>query len=115
MNRAAFNLFLIVRYFVSFVFGLFSILLFLRLFLRLFAANPDTGFVQWIYQTTSPLVSPFAGIFPNPSLENGYVLEASTLFALIIYAIIYFAIVELIEFFARLASDRTTRTVVIKD
>lgn len=60
----------------------------LRFLLKLFGANPSSGFVQWIYDMSEALLQPFRGIFPTSVLENRYVLEFSTLFAMLMYAII---------------------------
>jgi uncharacterized protein YggT (Ycf19 family) len=79
--------------------GIFSIAEFLlgaRIFLKLFGASPYAPFVSWIYQTTEPLLAPFVGIFPNPQL-TGFILEFSTLFALIIYALIGYFVTNLIS------------------
>lgn len=100
-----------MHYLVALVFGLFELLLGLRLLFKLFAANPDAGFVRWLYQTTAPLVAPFTGIFASPSTDEGLVLEASTLVALIVYALIYFLIIELLELLARTSDTRSSRVV----
>lgn len=83
--------------FVNFVFGLFGVLLGLRLIMRLFSANSANGFVEWVYETSRPLIEPFENIFPTVQLEDGFVLEISTLFALVIYGIAAALIVSLIE------------------
>lgn len=59
----------------------------LRILLKFFGANPTTPFVEWVYETSAPLLSPFVGIFPNPRLEGGFIIEISALVALIVYAI----------------------------
>jgi hypothetical protein len=43
--------------------GFIEILIGLRIVFRLFGANPDNGFVSWIYTWSTPFVKPFAGIF----------------------------------------------------
>lgn len=68
----------------------------MRLVLKFFAANPAAPFVRWIYETSQTLVHPFLGIFPNPVLSGGFVIEFSTLVALIVYGIIGYLLVELI-------------------
>ncbi len=60
----------------------------MRLLLKLFGANPGAGFVSWIYEMSDVLMQPFRGIFPAKVFENQYVVEFSTLFAMLIYAII---------------------------
>lgn len=43
--------------------GFIEALIGLRFVLRLLGANPDSGFVAWVYQWSTPFVQPFAGIF----------------------------------------------------
>lgn len=61
-------------------------LLILRIILKLFGANVTAPFVNWVYQTSSPLIAPFEGMFPTSELGNGFTLEISALFAVLIYA-----------------------------
>jgi YggT family protein len=68
----------------------------LRFLLRLFGAN-QTGFVQWVYNMSDGLLAPFRGIFPTTVLEDRYVLEFSTLFAMLMYAILALILVWLIN------------------
>ncbi len=60
----------------------------LRFLLKLFGANANNGFVSWVYEMSGVLLDPFRGIFPARVFENRYVLEFSTLFAMLMYAII---------------------------
>ena len=69
----------------NFVFGLIGVLLTLRFVLKLLAANPEAGFVSWVYATTQPLLNPFLQAFPTPELGEGFTLEFTTLFALFVY------------------------------
>ena len=57
--------------------------------LKLFGASASAPFVDWVYQTSEPLLRPFAGIFPTARLEDPYLIEISAIFALIIYLIIH--------------------------
>jgi hypothetical protein len=59
----------------------------LRFLLKLFGANADNGFVDWVYEMSGALLEPFRGIFPTKVFENQYVFEFSTLFAMLMYAI----------------------------
>ena len=72
---------------VNFVLGLIELLVGLRFILKLFAAG-SAPFVNWIYETSQPLVNPFIGIFPNPVLTGGFVIEFASLIALLAYALI---------------------------
>lgn len=83
---------------VNIVFTIIEALLGLRILLQLFGANPNASFVKWIYETTEPLLAPFQNIFPSPVFEGQFVLELSTLFALVIYAILGYLLQELIFF-----------------
>jgi uncharacterized protein YggT (Ycf19 family) len=67
------------------------VLLLIAFFLRLFGANPESGFAEWIYRSVDEIMEPFRGIFPTEQLSDRSVLDFSLLFAVIIYAI--FAIV----------------------
>lgn len=90
---------------VDVVFSIVSIFLMLRLVLKLFGANASVGFVSWVYEMTAVLLEPFRGVFPTTTYENQYVLEFSTLFALLAYGLAYFLIVALLN---ALTPDTTT-------
>lgn len=77
--------------------GTVEVILGLRFILKLFGANSGTGFVAWVYEMSRPLLDPFRGIFPAQVFENRYVLEFSTLFAMIIYALIALLIMAAIN------------------
>lgn len=78
------------------VFSLVGFLLGTRVFLKFFGASTTAPFVTWVYKTTEPLLYPFVGIFPNPQL-TGFVLEFSSLFALVIYSLVGYFISDLIS------------------
>jgi hypothetical protein len=86
---------------IDVIFGIVEVLLLLRVLLKFFGANPSAPFTNWIYATSTPLLTPFLGMFPSPVLEGRYILEFSTLFALIIYGLIAYLISELILAVAR--------------
>lgn len=79
------------------VFGAVMILLGLRFFFRLFAANPDSPFVSWLYGTTADLLYPFRGIFPTPVIDGGFVFDITTLVALVMYGLLLALIVYLFD------------------
>ena len=66
----------------------------MRLLLRLLGANEASGFVTFIYDLSHIFVGPFNGIFNDQALGRS-VFEASTLIAMIIYALIAWGIVSL--------------------
>lgn len=70
---------------VHFVIGLVELLISLRIILKLFGASTTAPFVSWVYETSYPLIAPFAGMFPAPQLSGLFVLEFSAIFALVVY------------------------------
>ena len=51
--------------------GFIEALIGLRFIFRLFGANPATQIVQWIYDWSTPFVTPFAGIFGQSATVTG--------------------------------------------
>jgi uncharacterized protein YggT (Ycf19 family) len=82
------------------IFGILEALIGLRVILKLLAANADAGVVSLIYTVTAPFVALFQGIFPTPQ-GNGHVLELSSLVALVVYALLAYAIARLVEILGR--------------
>ena len=72
---------------VNSIFGIIGFLLVLRLVLVFLNASPQAPFIAWLYNVTGTLISPFAGAF-SPLFIGGFVIEFSTIFAMIGYAII---------------------------
>jgi uncharacterized protein YggT (Ycf19 family) len=97
-----------ITFLVNLVFSVIELLLGVRLVLRLFGANPNTPFVEFIYDATAPLLAPFAGIFPNPELREGSVLEIQTLIALLVYGLIAYMVTYLIDYLNARVTDSTT-------
>jgi len=75
--------------------GILEALLALRILLKLIAANPNSPIASLIYSFTDLFLVPFAGLTPTPS-AGGMVLEISTIFAMIIYALVGWAIERVI-------------------
>jgi len=72
---------------VNFMLAVVGFLLGLRFILKLFGANANNGFVNWVYENSSEILGPFRNIFPAANLD-GFVIEFSTIFALIVYGLI---------------------------
>ncbi|HEV2404434.1 MAG TPA: YggT family protein [Ktedonobacterales bacterium] len=81
---------------IYFILGIIETLLVIRLVLKLLAANPNAGFSNLIYGVTNPLVAPFQGVFPDAGAHSG-VLELAALLAIIVYALLAWGIVKLVE------------------
>jgi uncharacterized protein YggT (Ycf19 family) len=79
-----------------FVLSLIEVLLALRFLFRLINADATTGFANFIYNFTSPLVGPFNGIFNDQALNRAGVLEISTLVAMAIYCLVGYGIARLV-------------------
>ena len=80
---------------VWYVVGLIEVFLVLRLFLRLFAANPNAGFTKFIYAITTVFAGPFFIVFPA-SRSEGNVFEWSTILAMSVYLLFGWLIVKAI-------------------
>lgn len=83
---------------VLFVAIILETLIGFRIFLKLIAANPESGFASFVYNTTSLFLLPFAGLTATPS-ANGAVLEVSSIIAMIAYAVLFWIIVYVIHLF----------------
>jgi uncharacterized protein YggT (Ycf19 family) len=73
------------------------VLLLLGFFLKLFGANPDAPFAEWLYRGLSRVMAPFRGLFEPIRLDGRSVLDVSILFAMIVYSIVALALNALIE------------------
>ncbi len=79
---------------ISAITGFIELLIALRFVFRLVGANPTANFVHWIYQWSTPLVAPFAGIFGQNATITGpgavipSVFDWTALIALVVYGLI---------------------------
>jgi hypothetical protein len=73
------------------LFGILEALIALRVGLKLIGANPDSPIVAMIYGFTALFLLPFTNLIGTPTVGN-IVLELSSLFAMLIYALIAWAI-----------------------
>lgn len=75
-----------------------EIVLGLGFILQLFGASQEAGFVRWVYRSMERAMEPFRGIFPSVDLtssangQHNAVLDTSVLFAMLVYAIVAWAI-----------------------
>lgn len=84
---------------VWYVVGIIDLLLLLRIIFHLFGAR-SAGFTNFLYAITGPFVSPFRGIFASPSVEGSY-FDTASLVAIVIYALVGWLIVGLIDLITR--------------
>lgn len=73
---------------INVIVAIFEAILGLRVLFRLFNANPNAAFVNWIYSTSGTLMDPFRGVFTTHQIARGYTLDVSALFAMLMYLII---------------------------
>ena len=71
--------------------GILEALIALRIGLKLIGANPESPIVALIYGLTFLFLFPFEGMIATPTSGN-IVLELSSLFAMLIYALIAWAV-----------------------
>ena len=97
-----------VTQFIWLLFGGLEALIGIRVILMLIGANPANTFTAFVYQLSELFLWPFRNIVANPALGN-YVLEITSLMAMIVYPLIGWAIVRLIwVLFYRTPSSQVT-------
>ena len=77
------------------IIGFIEALIGLRVLLKLIAANPDNGFVSFIYGLSGFFVNPFLGIVNDPQSGRS-VLEINSLIAMVIYLLVGYGVLRLI-------------------
>jgi uncharacterized membrane protein len=77
------------------MFGILIALIALRIGLMLIGANPASPIVALIYGFTGLFLFPFTGLINSPTAGN-MVLELSSVFAMLIYGLIAWAVVKIV-------------------
>ncbi|TMI79055.1 MAG: hypothetical protein E6H10_15995 [Bacteroidetes bacterium] len=95
---------------IWYIVAVVEILLGFRFFLKALAANPFSGFTFFINSITNPLTLPFQGIF-GASINGIYVVEWSTLFAMVVYLLLAYGLVELFQFIKPVTKEEVEQTV----
>jgi YggT family protein len=86
----------IIMTLINFVIGFIEILLSLRFIFRFFGASANSPFVNWIYVNSQPFLEPFFNIFSDITVGK-FVIELTTILALLAYAIVGYIISYLIR------------------
>ena len=81
---------------VYLVFGIIDVLLFIRLLLKVMAANPDVPFTGFVYGITNVFLAPFHGLLPAWASGRS-ILEPTVLIAILVYALIAYALARIIS------------------
>lgn len=87
--------------------GLLEFMILLRMLLKLIAANPNNVFTQLVYGFTDLFLWPFTGLIASPSAGNGMVLEISSFFALLVYAVLAWVVVQMVQLLATKVQSRS--------
>jgi hypothetical protein len=81
---------------IWYILAIIEILLAFRVAFRAIGANPYSGFANLIYALSDPLALPFSGILATP-VSGSSVFEWSTIIAAIVYALIAYGLVYLLQ------------------
>jgi hypothetical protein len=87
---------------ISLIFGIIIAFIVLRIALLLLGASQGNAFVDFVYGVSGVFVAPFYGIFGNTPVYGASVFDLSSLVAIIVYALIDWALVALVT----IGSDR---------
>jgi uncharacterized protein YggT (Ycf19 family) len=85
----------VIDYLFALVYGLLGLLI----ALDLMGARESSGFKRFIDVVTGPLVAPFKGLMPNPSVGH-FQLMLSYIIGLIVYGLLHLAVKGLLRLFA---------------
>jgi uncharacterized protein YggT (Ycf19 family) len=88
---------------VWYIIGIIDLLLLLRGLFHLLGAK-TVGFANLLYGITDFLVAPFRGIFPDPKVEGSY-FDMASLVAIIVYVLLGWVVVRLINLSTRPAGS----------
>lgn len=92
---------------IYFLLGVLEVIMGLRWLFRLLGANADNNFISFLYSLSHIFVAPFNNIFNDQSLGRQGVFEFSTLIAMLIYALIAWGLVALINLIFRPTTSDT--------
>jgi hypothetical protein len=91
-----------LRKVVYYLLGVLETFFAFRLIFKLLGANPGSAFVTLIYTISGTFQAPFNGIFRsavNKGTEIKSVLDSTTIIAMVVYALIAYGVVRLIEIY----------------
>jgi uncharacterized protein YggT (Ycf19 family) len=107
-----------IRYWVTaviyFLLGVLEVILGLRWLFRLLGANTGNGFISFLYSLSHPFVAPFNNMFNDQTLGRQGVFEFSTLIAMLVYALIAWGLVSLINLLLRSMPGATDSTMTTR-
>lgn len=81
---------------IWYIFGVIAAILALRTVLLMLSANPETPFVEFVYNLSNIFVVPFYGIFDEPDYTRFYV-DTSSLVAIVVYWLVAVGLTKLVN------------------
>ncbi|MBE0411844.1 MAG: YggT family protein [Anaerolineales bacterium] len=98
------------------LFGLILGLIGLRVVFKLIAVNPDNPFAALLYKVSDFFVAPFASLTGAPT-AGGMVLEISSIIAIIVYLLIAWALVRVVDvlFYRPRGGPVSTKQTIVAD
>ncbi|MHB8127599.1 MAG: hypothetical protein ACYDEX_01185 [Mobilitalea sp.] len=85
---------------IYYILGVLEVLFAFRFVFKILGANTESTFVSFIYSTSNLFLKPFSGIFRtavSEGIETKSVLEPTLIIGMIVYALLAWGIVKLIE------------------
>lgn len=95
---------------VWYVLAVIEILLAFRMALRALGANPFSGFTNFVYAVSNPFALPFSGILQT-NVSGASVFEWSTIVAALVYLVIAYGIVHLMQMVKPVTPKEVEQTV----
>lgn len=80
------------------IIGTMEAFLGVRFLLKILGASQQALFVRWIYSVSDSILQPFVGMFPTPYIAPNFVFELNTIFAMLVYVVVGYALVKFIDF-----------------
>lgn len=88
-----------------------EVLILVRVFLKLIAANPASPFAALVYGLSDLFLFPFFGLTVTPTIGNGMVLEIPSIIAMLVYFFLFWILVKVVWLLFEQPSARTVTTV----
>jgi len=85
---------------IYYILGVVEVLFAFRFAFKILGANTESAFVSFIYSTSDLLLAPFTGIFRmavSEGIETKSFLEPTLIIGMVVYALLAWGIVKLIE------------------
>lgn len=95
---------------VWYVLGIIEALLAFRIVFKALGASTTSAFATLIYAITDPLALPFSGIL-GVTVSGSSIFEWSTFIGMIVYALLAYALIELVEFIKPVSPDEVDQEI----